>query len=220
MQFLSSWLWSVLSSVFVSGLLTAGLIFIAKNWIGEKMKNAIKHEYDQKLETLRAQLKSTSDKEIEQLRAKLQIEAAGRNIRLTRVFEKNRRNYFKHIYKALELRRAVDKLVEFNADKEKRLLLGQSVDRAAEAFFTYFLPNMIYIPKTTAEKIVELTLTFQSLPGALHEIAMIDIEKQPGLFEEELAKYVSMSDTIPALLSALEDNFRNILGFEGISFNE
>src|SRR5689334_22833592 len=62
-----------ISSIGGSTLLTAGLIFLARNWISERIKNAIKHEYDEKLETHKAQLK---------------LIEAERSIRLTRVFEK------------------------------------------------------------------------------------------------------------------------------------
>ncbi len=44
---------SFLSSVVVSGLLTTFLIFLAKTWIGERIKKSIEHEYQVALERLR-----------------------------------------------------------------------------------------------------------------------------------------------------------------------
>src|SRR5207244_3321243 len=61
-----------LSSVAVNG----GLAWFLKEWISERMKNAIKHEYDQKLEAHRARLKAVVDTEIETLKAKLEAENA------------------------------------------------------------------------------------------------------------------------------------------------
>lgn len=66
---------SIISSAAVSGLLSAGLIWLSKTWIAERMKNAIKHEYDEKLETHKALLKAQSDVSLERLRCDLQIAA-------------------------------------------------------------------------------------------------------------------------------------------------
>ena len=68
---------TIASSVGLSGL----LVWLTKSWISERLKNAIKHEYDEKLETHKAQLKREYDKEIEEFKAHLQIAAAERNIR-------------------------------------------------------------------------------------------------------------------------------------------
>ena len=78
---------TILSSAGVSALLTAALVFLTKNWISERLKGAIKSEYDQKLETHKAQLKAQSDVSLEEFKSKLQVAASERNIRLTRVFE-------------------------------------------------------------------------------------------------------------------------------------
>ncbi len=45
---------SVMSSVVISGFLTAALIFLAKTWIGERIKQSIENEYRVALERLRA----------------------------------------------------------------------------------------------------------------------------------------------------------------------
>lgn len=49
---------SILASLAASGALTAALVFLSKTWISERVKNAIKHEYDQKLETFRANIRA------------------------------------------------------------------------------------------------------------------------------------------------------------------
>jgi len=52
---------TILSSAGVSALLSAGLIFLARNWLSERIKGAIKNEYDQKLESHKAQLRAQND---------------------------------------------------------------------------------------------------------------------------------------------------------------
>lgn len=46
---------SVLTSVVASGLLTAALIWLSREWLSVRLKASIQHEYDQKLERLKAQ---------------------------------------------------------------------------------------------------------------------------------------------------------------------
>lgn len=48
---------TLVSSVTVSGLLTAALIFLSKSWIAQRLKSAIEHEYAEKLATYQAQLR-------------------------------------------------------------------------------------------------------------------------------------------------------------------
>src|SRR5690348_3644394 len=94
---------TALTSIFTSGLLTAGLIFLAKTWIGERIKSSIKHEYDLELEKhkvslqsestkeverLKAQMQQETNKEVERLKAQLQIAATERSIRLSGTFDK------------------------------------------------------------------------------------------------------------------------------------
>ena len=54
----------------------------------QRLKNAVRVEYEQKLETHKAQLRRETDKEIARLKAELQIAAAERNVRFSRVFER------------------------------------------------------------------------------------------------------------------------------------
>lgn len=50
--------------------LTLGVvIFLAKSWFLERLKNGIKHEYDLSLETFKGELKASHDKDLEDLKA-------------------------------------------------------------------------------------------------------------------------------------------------------
>lgn len=50
--------------------LTLGIVvFLAKNWFLERLKNSIKHEYDVSLEKFKSELKIESDKELEEIKA-------------------------------------------------------------------------------------------------------------------------------------------------------
>src|SRR2546428_10773244 len=79
---------NLLMSVGASATGGALVVALTKTWLTERLKNAIKNEYDMKLEIHKAQLKSESDTEIERLKSQLQVAAAERSIRLSQTFEK------------------------------------------------------------------------------------------------------------------------------------
>lgn len=85
---------AIISSAAVSAALVAFMLWMTKAWVSERLKNAIKAEYDTKLESHKAQLKSEydatleshkaqlkarSDIEIEKLKSTLSITASQRN---------------------------------------------------------------------------------------------------------------------------------------------
>ena len=49
---------TILTSAGVSSVLTAGLLWISKTWMEERLKNSIKSEYDHKIEDHKAILKA------------------------------------------------------------------------------------------------------------------------------------------------------------------
>lgn len=62
---------SIISSATVSGLLAAVLIWLSRNWLSERLKKSIEHEYAQKLAAHKAVLKAESDVALERLRASI-----------------------------------------------------------------------------------------------------------------------------------------------------
>lgn len=58
----------------ISPLLTFGLVlFLAKNWFLERLKNSIKHEYDKDIEEIKKILKQESDKNLEDYRYQVEV---------------------------------------------------------------------------------------------------------------------------------------------------
>ncbi len=84
---------TLLASASISAGLSAALVWLAKNWIGERIKGAIQHEYDQKLETHKAQVKAEHDREIERFKANLGDTTAERNARRDYEYEARKKLY-------------------------------------------------------------------------------------------------------------------------------
>lgn len=80
---------TVISSVGLSGALSAGLLFLAKTWIGERVRRDIQHEYDSRLEMLKDKLTAQRSCEIERMRADFHIIAAERQIRFQGLYQQS-----------------------------------------------------------------------------------------------------------------------------------
>jgi hypothetical protein len=68
--------WELLAAAgLTSGAVSALILWISKEWLTEKLRARIKGEYDEKLESHKAQLKVQNDVQIEQLKSQLSIAA-------------------------------------------------------------------------------------------------------------------------------------------------
>ena len=67
---------SILSSAVVSGALVGILIWLSREWMSARIKGSIQHEYDQKLEAHKAQLKAENEVAFLELRSAIEREAA------------------------------------------------------------------------------------------------------------------------------------------------
>jgi hypothetical protein len=149
---------SVFSSLVTSGALTATLLWLTKTWIGERVKNDIKHQYDQKLETHKAELKAEQDVAIEQLKADLRIAAFEHETRFVQLHAK-RAEVVAETYARLQdlVHFVADyvKIIETSADpphEERRI----KVNAALKEFNEYYRPNRIYLPGDTETRIDDL----------------------------------------------------------------
>src|SRR5262245_20758283 len=67
---------TILTSIVGSSGVAAAVSWVMNTLVAEKVRNAIKHEYDEKLESHKAQLKAAMDIELEGYKAKLSAENA------------------------------------------------------------------------------------------------------------------------------------------------
>jgi len=209
---------TLISSIGVSGLLSAALIFLARNLITERLRAAIQNEYDQKLETHKAQLKAQNETDLEHFKAKLQIAASERSIRLTRVFEKTVDTVSGTYERLLAFHDAVGQytsIVEWNSTppKEER---RKAVADKYEDFLSYYRPRKPFLPKRTVKQIDDFR-------HKLHETAvdfMWGVERggderanKRGQDRDSWVKaHDFMTKEVPPVLELLEDDLRKILG--------
>ena len=206
----------VITSATVAGLLTAGLIWLTKSVISERLKNAIRSEYEQKLETHKAQLKSTSDVAIESLKSQLSVIAAQGNFKFTKLHER-RAEAIAEIYALL---------AEFHvalADYTKVLEVTGGTPRterreiavkAHGAFIALYRKKKIFLPKSAATKIDDLNKQLMSI---YHQFLFgVDMAHMAnGDFAQKwIGLDEKMSSIISPALAELERDFRVLLGDE------
>jgi hypothetical protein len=204
-------------TILSSGALSSVLVFLFRNWISERIKASIQHEYDQKLETHKAQLRSQTETEIVRLKTQLEIAAAERTFRFSHVFERTAEAIATTYQKLLELEQAVQNYTQLlePSDDPNRTELAKILRTKANEFSEYFRPNRIYIPKSTAEKIRIFSDAVHGL--AFHFSMAMAVEKaqvrNPDLVEERHRTLEELRNKVPELLTSLEDDFQKVLGF-------
>lgn len=204
----------ILTSIGGSTLLAGALIWLTKSLISERLKNAIKHEYDQKLETHKIQLKADADLSIERLKSDLAVTAAQRNVQFARIFERTAETVAETYSRLLAFYDAVANYTSIaewdnNPKSERR----QVVATKYREFLDYYRPRRLFLPKETAKKIEDC---YGKLSSTTIEF-MFEVEQaERGERRDSTKKWADtakfVAEEIPALLTLLEDDFRQILG--------
>ena len=206
----------IITSATVAGLLSAALIWFTKSVISERLKNAIKSEYEQKLETHKAQLKSTSDVAIESLKSQLSVIAAQGNFKFTKLHE-SRAQAIAEIYALLaEFHVALaDYTRAFEvAGGTSRTERREIAVKAHGAFDALYRKKKIFLPKSSATKIDDLN---HQLKIVYHEF-LFGVDMAHTANGDFAQKWIGinekMSSTIDPALAELEHDFRVLLGDE------
>ncbi len=211
----SEFLLEVITAAGVSAILTGLLLWLTKSWISERLKNAIKSEYDQKLETHKAQLKAQTDIEIEKLKSSLSIAAAERQVKFSKLHE-DRARFIADAYALLKdvylTFQDYIKIFEPAGDKPREERRKIALD-AHSALREYYPRKIIYIPKATADKLeaidMELVKTFNEFSYTVdfQKQETVDAMKWDEIFEK-------MRNEMKQALNDLEGEFRKLLGDE------
>ena len=161
---------SLAVSTLTAGGIAATLIWLSKNYLSERIKGEIKHEYDSEIEILKARLKSDADVEVEKLKSQLAITAAERQVRFSRLHEK-RGEVIAEVYAALTS--FVITLADYTKAFEptggpSREDRRKAAVEAANSFAKLFNSKKIFIPHVTAIKLEKIN---QEMKQAFLEFA-------------------------------------------------
>ncbi len=212
-------LFKILGSGAVSAILLAALGVMCRNWFLERLKSSIQHEYDERLEKLKAQLSRENEKELTEFKHKLELAAAERNFKFTKVFEQTAQT-IAEIYKKLQIfKQASDNFAIVSTivrDQNERNKELQVVYGRRDEFYSYFTLHKLYVPKNTSIKIQEVFGKFNNVVHGNYITSKMTHEETVSneVFHERHMRLLKESDEALTLLAALEDDFQKILGFQ------
>jgi hypothetical protein len=205
----------ILGSATVSTALSGVIIWITKNWISERLKNSIKHEYDLKIEVLKTNLKAESDQTLERLKADLHMH----NVRSSKLIEQ-RGEVIKELHAKIDvlamhlhslvypLQLVGEKSIE---DKDK------DVFEAGKALEEYYRANKIYFEKQLCDKIDEIQKIMASgrhwfIEGHRHEKNPVSTKAAQQYSDWKIQAWKSIEEKVPLLKEHVENEFRKLLG--------
>jgi len=214
-----SFIETILASATVSTLCVSALGWLTRSWISERLKNSIKHEYDQKLETHKAELKAQSEVEIERLKSNLSIAAKEREVVFSKLNEK-RAEVIAEIYSLLvqaewDLSSFVSPM-EWVGEPKKQEKYSTAMNSAAE-FYRYFDKHRIYVPENICNQLEEFIKNMRAKAIDFGVYVKYDdkslsadtFEKKHTAWQES---YKYFKQEVPKARKALEQELRSLLG--------
>ena len=219
---------TVISSAAVSTALAGLLLWLTKTWVSERLKNAIKAEYDTKLEahkaqlkseydtlleTHKAQLKARADVELEQLKSSLSVIASQRNTAFSQL-QTRRVDVVANTY--AKLRKLHDcvanyvKPFEATGERSKEERRGE-VTEASREFTPYYSQNQIFLSKGAAQAVGHVNQELISISNTF--IFAVELAHSPDV-QQWLKITEKFNGTVKEALEALEGQLRKLLGDE------
>ncbi|HTR41430.1 MAG TPA: hypothetical protein VMH87_07410 [Pseudomonadales bacterium] len=198
-----------------TGVLLSVIGFLARNTIIERIKYSIKYEYEKDLEQHKADLRRDYDVQIEKLKAEL----AQQNFRYSEIFKHTAETIVRLYKKLLAVLGAAENYTEFlgeplgehkSSDKKELLSILQN---KLEEFYEDYIPNKIYLPRDTMDKITLLMKTLKTLLRRHSMVRTMEEQQLPDpKIQERISEVDKLREDIPNLLLELENNFQSLLG--------
>jgi len=181
----------------------AGLAFIAwlcREWLGEKIRRSIQHDYDVQLERLRGDLR---------------VDAFRNETRFTQLHEK-RAQTIADVYAALQkLRARIADYIDhdtFNVEP----LIAERRERALAALRELadtFQPREIYFPQTTADRVRELIREWKLLMRKFEQTVEQAAPNGRGNWATKWGEVQErMGNELRVIFEELREEFRQLLG--------
>lgn len=207
---------TVITSIGLSVAVNGIILLAVKEWISVRIRSSIKHEYDLKLESHKAQLKSESATEIERLRADLRIAAESHNVRYTKVFDSMETTIAETYAALVHLAKAVnDHVRRWNPQPEMSEVLSSKVDECFAKLANAYELRRIYLPKEITSRVDELKMQFLEIRYGYEaelEYGAADASTRLESYRNWRKIYERLLTDIPDVMAQLEDEFRKTFG--------
>jgi len=213
----SNFLLQTLASTLVTGALIAAVLWLAKAAIMQRLSNAVRHEYDLKLEAFRDSLKRSAEVEIARMKADLDISAEEHRVRFGQLHERRIEAIAETYAKLQTFKDAVveyTKIAEFGQQKPRGDRLAGAVPAQAD-LYAYFSQKRVFLPAPVADRIAALNQTLVQIANKFTLIVDPDNQRRsplPNATEVWIELHERVEKEIPEALRALEDELRILLG--------
>ena len=212
---------SIVTSASVTAILFAVLIFLSKSWISERLKNAIKNEYDEKLESHKSTLMAENGRILEKLKAELQLVTISHQIQYSKLHEE-RAMVIKELHKKLDkLGQDIHSLVnpmqwvgESPIEEKNKIAFESGKD-----FEQYYRGNKIFFSKSLCKMIDEVQKQIYSSYHWFtegHKRGKSPVSTKAGEMYSEhcIQAWKKLEEIVFPLKEKIEDQFRGLLGVE------
>lgn len=202
----------IVASVTTSAVVTAGLVYLTKSYLSEKIKNSISYEYSLKLDSHKDELQRNSNKELEELKAQLKINELKQNIKLSALHEKQAETVeILHqelwaLFDALNDYTTVFQARSGVEKENKRLVVADNLDSLKNTLRS----KALYIPEALHEELDETKNDIQKTAVSFME----KVERESGseMIKEWDTIHKTVNENIRNTVRSLENEFRSILG--------
>ena len=210
---------STLASAATGALLSAAVAWLCKAWISERLKAAIQHEYNEKLETFKVRLHAESAIEMEKLRSQLHVNATERQIQFSGLYQ-TRGQVITRLYDILVVAHRNGAAFATPVVRANDQPLPEKYRAAYTSIMdlvSYFDAHRIYIPFDLCVLLEQLTYRMRLEILAPGDLVRYEEANLPQHILEQRNDAVQRAweyfdKDFPAARGALEHEFRKLLG--------
>jgi hypothetical protein len=180
------------------GVLWVLVAFLIQIFISVRLKGSVKHEYEIKEANLKADL-------------------AIQNLRFQHIFQKQADAILQTYTDLLPLVYATEDLTKLMNSSEKDEVLAriQTLNEASSTFYKAYLPNRIFMPDETKQRLSDFLLTIEAIIRK-HNMLESMIALQSKNMGDKIDRYGKelddLKESITPMMKELEKDFQTILG--------
>ncbi|WP_144006887.1 hypothetical protein [Pelomonas sp. KK5] len=209
---MNDWLLNVLTSTGVATVLVGVVTYLLQNVLIERMRAAVKSEFDAKLETHKAELAATNAKELEQFKSRLQIQAAQDGVAFSRLHER-RITAIERTYRKLhDLHKAVDLyLLEYGLfDDETDKAHATRLSHAYADFNQDLVDLQLFLPRGIVGRLKTIDADLRDITGRFG--SAVRTQGNFGSMDEYERQNTRFVTDIHAAINELHEDMRIALG--------
>jgi len=211
-------LMQVLTSAGTVAVLLTAAGWLLRSWIAERLRSAVKHEYDERLESHKAQLKANYDVSIARLNFQFTQTTIEHQVRFAGLYAK-RADVISHAYsllvKAHREAHYFASPIQYSGGAEVENQYVATLN-ALSAFFDYFDENQLWLPTSVCKKITPIVDEMHSkivMYGVYRKMSAegMSADTQKNKDEAWQATWKFFREEMPVARTMLEDELRSLL---------